>query len=170
MVREFLDPRKRGGLPKVRSDDQSVALHAQKSRSPKRRVAIEIVETVLIQAQPVGAIGFFLDFKRLDFLRNYGVYTLIPGAYHLAYVAAENPRPQGGTNGLRDLTSMFDGPVADASIRVEHVRRGESTSRTCVETCRARPAMVLCPRNLVTGDVGLSEDCTKEKITSDLPI
>ena len=170
MVGELLDPRKRRGLAKVRSDDQGVALHAQKPSSPKRCISVELVETVLIQAQPVGAIGFFLGIKRLVFVGNYCVYVLIPGADHLAYVAAEDPRPQGGTKGLRDLTSMLDGPVADTSIRVEHIRRGEGTGRTCVETCRARPAMVLFRRGLLTGDVGLGEDGTKKKITSDLPV
>ena len=71
---------------------------------------------------------------------------------------------------MRDLTSMLDGPVTDASIRVEHIRRGEGTGRTCVQTCRARPAMVLCRRDLLTCDVGLGKDRTKEKITSDLSI
>jgi len=170
MVGELLDPRKRRGLAKVRSDDQGVALHAQKPSSPKRCISVELVETVLIQAQPVGAIGFFLGFKKLVFVGNYRGYVLIPGANHLAYVAAEDPRPQGGAHGLRDWTSMLDGPVADTSIRVEHIRRGEGTGRTCVETCRARPAMVFCRRGLLPGDVGLGEDCAKEKITSDLPV
>ena len=170
MVDELLDPRKRGGLPKVPSDDQSIALHAQKPSSPKRRFSIEPVEAFLIEAQPVGAIGFLCFRKWLIFLGNRLFSMLIPRANHLAYVAAEDPWTQGGTHGLRDWTSMLDGPVADASIRVEHIRRGEGTGRTCVQTRRARPAMVLCRRDLLTCDVGLGKDRTEEKITSDLSI
>ena len=170
MVDELLDPRNRGGLPKVPSDDQSIALHAQKPGSPKRRFSIEPVEAFLIEAQPVGAIGFLCFRKWLIFLGNRLFGMLIPRANHLAYVAAEDPWTQGGTHGLRDWTSMLDGPVADASICVEHIRRGEGTGRTCVQTRRAHPAMVLCRRDLLTCDVGLGKDRTKEKIASDLSI
>ena len=165
-----MDPGKRGGLSKVPSDDQCVALHAQKASSPKGSFSIKPVEAFLIEAQPVGAIGFLCYLEWPVFLGNRHFGMLIPGANHLAYVAPENPRPHRGTHGLRDWTSMFDGPVADASIRVEHIRRGERTGRTCVETCPARSAMVLCWRGLLTCNIGLGKDRTKEKITSDLSI
>ena len=132
MVRKLLDPRKRQGIPKVRSDDHGVALHAQKSSSPKRCISIYLVEIVLIQAQPVGAVGFFLDSKRFVFFWNFCVHMLIPWANHLAYVATEYPRPQGGSHGLRDSTAVLDGPVADTSIRIEDIGRDKGSGRTCV--------------------------------------
>jgi hypothetical protein len=89
----------------------------------------------LCQRGPVEVVaGAEIGF--VGFLRE-----LVPGAYQLAVVAAEDAVADQGPQFLVDRALVLNGEIADAAARVEPVGGGDGTRRANVDTAAAGAAV-----------------------------